>query len=157
MNIRKRWLVGGAALALAVAGAGVAYAAWSANTSGQGSAVAMVAQAITLSPNASGTATMYPGGPAATIYFNASNPNPYAVNFTTASYSSPVSNSTVSCPNSNISIAPGAPTTVSVSLPANASNVPLSIPGVLQLSHTAPDGCQGVSFNVSVQLTGAEA
>jgi hypothetical protein len=157
MTKRKRWIAITAAVATIGAGALVVRAAWSASTTGNGEAVATIAQAITISPLGTGAATMYPGGPAATIYFTASNPNPYAVNFTTAVYSSPSSTSTASCPNSNISIASSAPTTVSVSLPANASNVPLSIPGVLQLSHSAPDGCQGVAFLVSVQLLGAEA
>lgn len=156
LDISKRWLAATAAVATAVTGVLIARAAWSANTSGQGEAVAMVAQAISLSPNSTGTATMYPGGPAATIYFTASNPNPWAVTFTGASYSNALSLSTISCASSNISIASGAPTTISVSLPANASNVSLSIPGVLQLAHSAPDGCQGVGFLVSVNLTGAE-
>ena len=140
-----------------LAGSVVAYAAWSASTSGQGEAVDTVAQAITISPLGTGTATMYPGGPAATIYFSASNPNPYAVNFTGAAYSSPVSTSTTSCASANLSISPSAPTTVSISRAAGASNVQLSIPGVLQLAHSAPDGCQGVGALVSVSLTGSEA
>jgi hypothetical protein len=153
---RKRRIVSAATFALLVAGASVGIAAWSATTSGSGEAVAITAQAITLSPLGTGSPTLYPGGPPATIYFQASNPNPYAVTFTTASYSNPSSGSTVSCANSNISVASTAPTTVSVSLPANAVNVPLSIPGVLQLSHSALDGCQGVAFFVSVQLQGAQ-
>ena len=157
LYIRKRWLAAIAAVATVATGAMIARAAWSANTSGQGEAVSTVAQAISLSPNASGTATLYPGGPAATIYFTASNPNPYAVNFTGAAYSNAASLNTTACSSPNISIAPGAPTTVSVSLPAGASNVSLSIPGVLQLNHSAPDGCQSVGFVVSVQLTGSEA
>lgn len=135
----------------------IAYAAWSANTSGNGEAVATVAQAITISPNSTGAATLYPGGPAATIFFTASNPNPYAVNFTAVSYGTPFSTSPTQCASSNISLSPTAPSTVSVSLPAGASNVALSIPGVLVLAHSAPDGCQGVGFQVSVQLTGSEA
>jgi hypothetical protein len=151
-------IIGGAIFGAAVlAGGAIAWAAWSANSVGQGEAVAMTANAISLSPNSSGTPTLYPGGPAATIYFTASNPNPYAVNFTTASYSNPVSFSTTSCPSANISIATGAPTAVSVSVPANASNVAVSIPGVLQLAHSAPDGCQGVAFGVSVVLSGTQA
>jgi hypothetical protein len=157
MRRKIRWLLVVAVLAVGSTGAGIAYAAWSANTQGQGEAVAIVAQAVTLSPNGTGAPSLYPGGPPATIFFTASNPNPYAVNLTTAAYSSPVSTSTASCANSNISIAGTAPTTVSVSLPAGASNVALSIPGVLQLSHSALDGCQGVAFLVTVQLTGSQA
>jgi hypothetical protein len=154
--VKKRWLAMVAALATVATGAMIARAAWSANTSGSGEAVAITAQAITLSPLGTGSATMYPGGPAATIYFQASNPNPYAVTFTSVSYSNPSSGSTTSCANSNISVSPSAPSTVSVALPAGAVNVPLSIPGVLQLSHSALDGCQGVPFFVSVQLIGAQ-
>ena len=156
--LRKRLFVSTlSALAAILVTVGIAFAAWSASTSGNGEAVATVAQAITISPNGTGAATLYPGGPAATIFFTASNPNPYAVNFTSAAYSNPLSTNVVTCANANISISPTAPTTVSISLPAGASNVPLSIPGVLVLSHSAPDGCQGVGFLVSVQLSGSQA
>jgi hypothetical protein len=153
---KKRKVVSAAVFALLVAGASVGIAAWSAQTSGQGEAVATTANAVTLSPNSNGTPTLYPGGPAATIYFTASNPNPYAVTLTTASYSNPVSFNSTSCPSANISVASGAPSTVSLSLPANASNVAVSIPGVLQLAHSAPDGCQGASFGVAVSMSGAQ-
>lgn len=157
LYVKKRWLAAIAAVATVATGAMIARAAWSANTSGNGEAVALTAQAITLSPNATGAPSLYPGGPAATIFFTASNPNPYAVNFTAASYGTPFSTNSVACASANVSVATTAPATVSVSLPAGASNVSLSIPGVLQLAHSAPDGCQAVGFLVSVQLTGSEA
>lgn len=148
-----------AALAAVVVTAGLAYAAWSAFGSGSGGAAATVAQGLTvtaITPTGA-AASLYPGGPAGSVYFQVSNPNPYAVTITSITWGTPVSNNTTACPNSNISVSGSAPTTgLSISIPANSSSAAVSVPGVLLLSHSAPDGCQGVSFDVSMTVTGVE-
>jgi hypothetical protein len=68
----------------------------------------------------------------------------------------PVSDNPTSCPSANISVDANAPTTASVSIPANSSASAYQINGVLDLAHSAPDGCQGVDFNVPVTVTGAQ-
>jgi hypothetical protein len=154
---RKKLVAIGATLVVAGAGAVVAYAAWSAHGSGNGTASARSAQAVTVTAAANGSADMYPGGPAGTISFTLSNPNPYALTLTAVSYGTPVSAADLSgCPSTNLTVNGSAPATVSYNLPAGASNVAESIAGVLDLSHSAPDGCQGVSFSVPITLTGTQ-
>jgi hypothetical protein len=153
--ITRRKIAAAAGIGTIGAAGIVAYAAWSAAGTGSGSAKALTAQTITATA-ASGTADLYPGGPAGTVYFTLSNPNPYAVTMTGVSYGTITSSDPINCSATNASIDAGAPSTVSFPLSAHASGVSDSIPGVLALAHAAPDGCQGVSFTVALTLSGAQ-
>jgi hypothetical protein len=143
--------------ALAV-GAGVAVAAWSASGSGSGSGAATVAQSLVVSPvtPAGAGASMYPGGPAGPVFFNIQNPNPYAVTITGVSWGSPTSTNTSSCASTNVSLDAGAPTTVSISIPAASTASDVQINGVLDLAHSAGNGCQAVAFDIPMTVTGAQ-
>lgn len=148
-----------AALAAIVVTAGIAFAVWSATGSGNGGAAAGVAQGLTVTAftPTGAAANIYPGGPAGTVYFEVANPNPYAVTITGISWGTPTSLNTTACPNANISLSPSAPTTVSISIPANSTGGSVfAEPGVLLLAHSAPDGCQGVGFNVAMTITGTQ-
>ena len=150
--------VGGATASLAIAG-GVAYAVWTVTGSGTGGAAATVSQnlVVTAVTPTGAAAALYPGGPAGSVYLQIANPNPFAVTVTGVAWGTPTSNNPTSCANSNISIDAGAPSTVSISVPANATaGTAYSIPGVLDLSHSAPNGCQGLSFSVPVTLTATQ-
>jgi hypothetical protein len=156
---RKKFLVTAlSAVAAIAAAAGIASAVWSASGSGAGGAAATVAQNLTVTavtPTGS-NASLYPGGPAGPVQFQVANQNPYAVTITGVSYGTPSSLNPAACASSNVSVATGAPTTLSLSIPANSSASTQTINGVVQLAHAAPDGCQGASFNVPLTVTGAE-
>jgi hypothetical protein len=155
----KRWTVGAAALTAAVGtGVGVSYASWSAQGTGAGGGGALTAQKLVVtavSPSGSGD-SLYPGGPAGWVYFTVQNPNPYAVNITGLSWGTPVSNNPTACPSSLISVDANAPTSLSVPVAASTTSGALQINNVLDLSKSAPDGCQGVTFTVPVTVTGAQ-
>jgi hypothetical protein len=142
-----------------VATAGAALAVWTVSGSGSGSGAATVANNLTvtaLTPSGP-AASLYPGGPAGSVYFQVANPNPFAVTITGLAWGTPTSNNPTTCPNSNISLDPAAPTSVSISIPANATaSTAYQIPNVLDLSHGAPNGCEGVSFNVPVTVTATQ-
>ena len=144
--------------ALAV-GAGVAFATWSASGSGSGSGAATVAQSLVVTPvtPAGAGASIYPGGPAGPVFFNIQNPNPYAVTITSLTWSTPLSTNVSSCPSSNVSLDPGAPTTVSISVPANSTASNVQINGVIDLAHAAFNGCQGVAFVAPVTISGTQS
>jgi hypothetical protein len=155
----KKLLIGIAAVTAAVGvGTGAAFAAWSASGSGSGAGAAAVAQSLVVTPvTPSGTgASLYPGGPAGPVFVNIANPNPYAVTITGLSWGSPTSTNTSSCASSNISLDSGAPTTVSISVPAASTASDVEINGVLDLAHSAGSGCQGVAFDIPVTVTGAQ-
>jgi len=153
--ISRRKITAAAGIVTIGAAGIVAYAAWTANGTGSGSAKALTAQTITATA-ASGTADLYPGAPAGTVYFTLTNPNPYAVTMTGVTYGTITSSDPTHCAASNASVDASAPATVSFVLAANASNVSESIPGVIDLAHTAGDGCQGVSFTVGLTLSGSQ-
>ena len=143
--------------ALAV-GAGVAFAAWSVSGSGSGAGSATLAQSLVVTPvTPSGAgASMYPGGPAGPVFFTIQNPNPFAVTITGLSWGAPTSTNTSSCPSSNVSVDAGAPTTASITVAAGSTDSNQQISGVLDLAHSATNGCQGVAFTAPVTVTGAQ-
>lgn len=154
----KRLLVGlGVVISSAVV-AGIALAVWSASGTGSGGAAATVAKSLVVTavtPSGAG-AGLYPGSPPGWVYFTVQNPNPYAVTVTGLAWGTPTSTSTASCPNSNISLDAGAPTSVNIPVAANTTSGAIQVFSVLDLSHSAPDGCQGVAFNVPVTVTGVQ-
>ncbi len=159
MKLKKWLIVVAAPIAAAGIGVGVATAVWTVTGSGTGSGAATVAQSLTITASTpTGTAaTLYPGGPAGAVYFEVTNPNPFAVTITGLSWGSPVSLNTTTCPSANVVLDASAPTSVSISIPANATpGTVFSVPGVLDMLHTAPNGCQGVGFDIAVTVTGAQ-
>lgn len=155
----KKLLIGlGAAVVVTTAGVGIGFAAWSASGSGSAAGAATVAASLIVTPvTPAGTgASMYPGGPAGPVFVTIQNPNPYAVNVTGISYGTPTSTATSSCPSSNVTLDSGAPTTVSISIPASSTVTNQEINGVLDLVHTAPNGCQGVAFDIPITVTGTQ-
>jgi len=148
----KKVAITGLAVGVALAG-GVAYALWSANGSGSGSAKALTAQTVTVSA-ATATADLYPGFNQGDVFFSLTNNNPYPITFTSMTAGTVTSSDQANCPASNVTVA--TPTTVSVSVAGNASNVARSVADVVTLASGAPDGCQGVTFTIALTLTGSQ-
>lgn len=159
MRAKKLLLLVSAPIAAAGIGVGVASAVWTASGSGAGAGAALTAKSLVvtaITPGSQG-ASLYPGGPAGWVYLTIQNPNPYGVTVTNISWGTPTSTSTASCPSSNISVDANAPTSgFSISVPANATSGALQVFGVLDLAHTAPDGCQGVAFDVTATASGVQ-
>ena len=155
-NTRLAGVIG--ALAMLLAGAAIVYAAFTATGTGSGRATAVTAQSITITATACAAADLYPGGPAGAICFTLHNPNPYAVSFNGVAYPSAVVSNSSTCAASNVSIATSAPTTLTpaITVGAGATSGTLSIAGVLQMASTAPNGCQGATFDVPVTLSGTQ-
>ncbi len=156
----KKLLIGVTAATVAVGvGGGITYAAWTATGTGAGAGGALVSQNLVVTavtPGASGS-SLYPGGPAGWVYLTVQNPNPYAVNITGLTWGTPVSTNPTACPSSNISLDANAPTTLgSFPVAADTTSGALQIDTVLDLSHAAPNGCQGVAFTVPVTVTGTQ-
>jgi hypothetical protein len=158
MKVKKLFIGVAAATAAIIAGSGVAYAAWSASGTGSGAGAATVAQSIVVTPEtpSGANASIYPGGPAGPVFFNITNPNPYAVTITSLAWGTPYSTVTSSCASSNVTIDAGAPTTASIAIPANSTVSNYEITGVLDLAHSAGNGCQAVAFIAPVTVTGTQ-
>jgi hypothetical protein len=156
-----------AAVLLAVIGGGAATAAWLATGTGPAAAAAVTAQPITV-VGGEHVATLYPrpagGYPAVTpavgtVHLTLTNPNPYPVSLTTASFGAVTTTAASGsvCPPGNVTVVTAGPVTLPAPLTlapgATATRVPLS--GVLQMLPSAPDGCQGAVSTVAVTLTGS--
>ena len=159
MKFKKAIIGVGATLVLVGAGAGTAFAVWTVTGAGSGGGAATVASSLTITevtPTGAG-ASLYPGGPAGPVDFEVANPNPFAVTITTLTWGTPVSGNTSACASSNISLDANAPTTASISIPADATaGTVYSVPGVLDLAHSAPQGCQGVGFTIPLSVTATQ-
>jgi hypothetical protein len=156
---KKRVISGAvAALAAVLATSAIVLAVWTVTGSGSGGAAATVAQSLTITAvtPTGAAATLYPGGPAGSVDMTISNPNPFAVTITGITWGTPVSNNTTACPNANISLDASAPTTVSIPVPAGPPTGAIVISGVLDLAHSAPNGCQGVSFTIPLTVSATQ-
>jgi hypothetical protein len=157
--MKKKVLITAASAVAAIAAAvGVATAVWSASGSGSGTGAAAVAQGLSVvaSTPTGSNASLYPGGPAGPVQFQITNPNPYAVTISGLQWGTPASASPAICASANISLDANAPTSASISVPANSGGGPYTVNGVLDLAHNAPNGCQGMLFNVPLTVTGTQ-
>ena len=147
-----------AAIALLGAGAvtagGLAFATWSADGSGSGTAKALTAQTVTVAAT-TGAADLYPGFSDGDVHFTLSNTNPYPITFTSMSAGTITSSDPTNCPSTHVTVDNA--TGLSVAVAANGSNVARSIADVVNMASGAPDGCQGVTFTIALTLTGTQS
>lgn len=142
-------LIGVAVLVLALGG--LAVALWTANGEGNGDAHALSAVDVTLTGSA-GAADLYPGYTLGDIHFNAANPNPYPVNFTSFTIGA-ITSDDVLCTPDNVTVTPVA---INISVLADVINDAHSIPDVVTMVAGAPDACQGVTFTIVLHLVGSQ-
>jgi hypothetical protein len=157
MRHSKLWIAT-AAVVVAGATAGVIYAAWSASGTGSGAGRTLTAQSLVVTavtPGAS-AASLYPGGPAGWVYLTVQNPNPYNVNVTHLQWGNPTSTDPADCPSANFSADPSAPTAVNWVINGGATSGTFQVFNVVDMAHSAPDGCQGVIVNIPVTVTGTQ-
>jgi hypothetical protein len=155
----RRWLRVPAVLGVAVAlvlglGTGSAFAYFT--STGHGTVTAITGTSLTITVNATtGTADLYPGASGA-AYFTLTNSNSFGATFNTLTAASVVSQNITACPSANISIVPTLPFALSPALTigVNTTSAMESIPNLVELSSSAPNGCQGVQFTVTLTLTG---
>jgi len=156
----KLWAVALIVAAVAILG-GTAYALWSSSAQGSGNAKALTAVTVTVNA-VTGTADLYPGGPAGKVFFTLTNTNPYAITFDklTAASVSGVSGGiggSPACATTDVSLATLPITGLSLAVGANSTSGTLSIPSVVSMSASAPDACQGALFTLSLTLTGTQS
>jgi hypothetical protein len=150
---KKKFAVVGLVVA-ALIGGSMAYALWTANGTGSGSAKALTAQQITVNAS-TGTADLYPGFTGGKVFFTLTNPNPYAVTMTNMTSGAITSSDPTNCPASNVTV--GTASGLSLAAAANSTSAQQSISNVVSMAAGAPDGCQGVTFTVALTLSGTQS
>lgn len=134
--------------------AAVSFAAWTGQATGPGQSQARRSERVVVA-GAAGPAELYPGGPAAAVHFTLTNDNPFNILFTSMTPGAVTSSEPTACPASNVT--PTGATGLALASPAAATTGTLSIPGVLTMSPSAPDGCQAAVFSVSMTLNGIQS
>lgn len=152
MNRRNKIAAIGAAVTLI--GGGAAFATWSAGGTGPSQARALTAQSITVT-SATATADLYPGFSNGDVSFSLTNPNPYPVTLTAMTPGAVTSSNPSACPATNVTVSPA--TGLSLAVGAGATATDQTIADVVAMATSAPDGCQGVTFTISLSLSGAQS
>ena len=159
-SIRKQAILFSVAL-IALAGAGLVYAAWTTSGSGSVYAKAGTAQAIgTLDASASTSGTLYPGATGETV-LKVSNPNSFPVRVTAVALNG--TNADISADSghaactSAVTFSGASGLTIDVPAKTGGTNgsVQTTLPNTVTMSNSAADACQGATFTIPVSLTGA--
>lgn len=133
---------------------GVSYAYWTATGTGSATVSSLTAQALTVAASSPVVSDLYPGKPTQALTFVITNPNPYAVDVTSATLGTATSSDATSCPMSNLTITPG-PYSLNINVPSGGTATG-SIAGFVQMKTTALDGCQGRTFTFPLTVTGSQ-
>ena len=154
--LTRRRIAGIAGVAVVLAGAGVAYAAWTASGTGGGAVSSTTAQALVVTAGA-GSGDLYPSDVnTGALSLSIHNPNDYPVTVTTlgADSGSPVDLPNQSC---NVS-ALHASEAVHIPVAEGATVNWTSSTKDVQLPFAANDNCQGITFSFSaITATGLQA
>jgi hypothetical protein len=150
------------ALVTAVVVAGLALAAWLTAGSGAGYGKAGSSQPLSaLDASASTSATLYPGV-TGDVTLKISNPNPFPVRVTSVSLDG--TNADIEADSAHPSCSPTGvsftdQTGLSVDVPAKSGDtngtVTATIAGSASMSNASANGCQGATFRIPVELSGA--
>jgi hypothetical protein len=160
--VSRRKLVVLCVAIVALVTAGLVSAAWLANGSGSGYAKAGTSQALTtLDASASTSATLYPGV-TGDVTLRVSNSNPFPVRVTAVSLDGPASGIApdaghASCAPTGVTF--NDQTGLTIDAPAKVGavdgTVTATLTGAASMSNASADGCQGATFTIPVNLTGA--
>ena len=158
-KITKRSAAVIAASALAIGGAGAAWAAWNLTGSGSTSAKATNAQALTI--DSVQVVGLSPGNKS-DIKFTAKNPNAFPVQITGITITSIHSGTAATCADSNVvaqtfTLPAPAELTVDPAAGAVPGSKNITVPDAIKMIAEAEDGCQGAVFSVKLHLDAVSA
>jgi hypothetical protein len=164
VRTRRRLLV--LALVPAVLSVGTAaYAYWSATGAGAAEVKATTAKVLAVSSLATPLADLYPGN-TSDLGFMLTNPNSYPVSLTRLTAVSVTSSDQAACSGGTYISLPSAVTTgvagsgyvlpTPISVPAGSTSTTATLAGLVTMTTSAPDACQGKTFTVSMTFTGSQ-
>jgi len=142
------------ALAIALgAFAGSAYGYFSSTGAGSGHGTVGTTVSVTLSA-ATATPSLVPGG-SGTVYFTVKNTNSLSVTLTSVTAASVTTSSNGSCPTTNLT-APTIPYSsfTPITVGGQTTSGTEAIAGLVKLATSAPTACQGVTFTLSLTVSG---
>jgi hypothetical protein len=147
MRNTKRAAVVGLGI-VGVMGAGVAFAAWTTEGTGTGSATAGSDQPLTVT--VSPATGLFPTG-TTNVPFTVTNPNSYAVTLSQATLTNVTVDKTGCVP----SVVTGSPVSLTDRIAAGATSTSKSFP--VTMSNAATDECKGAVFTLTLKVSGASS
>src|SRR4051794_10284406 len=141
---------------VAVMGAGLAYAAWTADGTGSGTVQAKTAQAVS-TVAATTSAALYPTG-TADLLVKVANPNDYAVTVTaiTQTAASTITSGDATCDAAN-GVSFTAATGLSQVVPAHSTGTLITLTNKVAMSNSSVTACSGKTFTVPADIAAASS
>ena len=138
-------------LAVSFAG-GAAFAYFRSAGGGSGGATTGRPISVTITASAS-PADLFPGN-AGTVKFTLTNNNAFTAHFTSVTAASVTSSNQTNCAAANVQVAALPYTISNLSVSPGQTTGTNTISGLISMASGAPSACQGVSFSVSLTLSG---
>lgn len=129
----------------------LAYAAWSVQGQGTGSAAATTSQDMTV--KLAEVSGLYPGA-SQTVTMTVGNPNPFPVEITGITFGE-VTTTAEGCTTHGVSFAGASQQVVPASQGETAGTVDVDV--TVKMDNTSVDGCQGATFTTTVTVSGQSA
>ena len=136
-------------------GGTAAWAFWSATGSGSATAKGATAVALGITANSTSVPGLVPGK-SGSLVLTLSNSNAYPVTLTTLTSATVTSNDANACPHASVT-ASSAGAGYNLQVPAGSTGTTVTLPNFLTMSTSAPDGCQGMAFTVTLAFTGVQS
>ena len=153
-STRKRRLAGGVLTVAVLIVAGLAYAAWTANGSGEGYAKATTAEALTtVDVSAQAAPELYPGANG-DVLVRIANPNDYPIEVDdiTGNGAITASGGIGTCSTTGVTFTDQ--TDQNIDVAANGETQ-VTLNNAAAMSNASENGCQGATFTIPVSLSGA--
>ena len=135
--------------------AGVAFAAWTANGSGSGSAQAGTSAALTTDAYATTADALIPGG-SGDVTLKILNSNAFPVAVSAINANGAVTSNDASCTVSGVSFANQSAPTEGWTVPANG-HLNVKLADAASMSNASQNACQGDTFTIPVTILGQSA
>lgn len=139
---------------------GVAYAYWSTTGTGSGTAGSGTPQPVVItSTGVANPADLLPGGVGAVGVkadntVSGANGNSFSVQLNKVTALSVTSSDQTSCPAANVTANQTLPYTLAAPITVGGnSTTTTTIAGLVKMSSTAPDGCQGKTFSITLSMS----
>ncbi len=145
--------------------AGGAYGYWSSTASGAADVKAATALPLGVSSSSTIVTDLFPGK-TSDLSFVLSNRNGYAVSLTKLTAVSATSSDQAGCPAGTYLTFPSAVTTgiagggyvlpSAINVPSGSTSTSATLAGLVTMTTSAPDACQGKTFTVSLSFSGSQ-
>lgn len=152
MRLKKRAILG-TAIATAVLGTSLAWAAWTTSGSGTGYAKAATSSSLTLADaSAAASADLYPGA-VGNLKVKVTNPNAFPVEITAVTGGGAVTSNAGAACNAATGVVFTDQTGLALELAAGATDT-FTLNNAVTMSNASANACQGAVFSVPVNVTG---